>query len=136
MRSTRVVALIIGLTTTLLVVLAAALVIIHSNAATRQQRLVVQNYEAVSLMRQVVLALGDTEAGQRAYFLTGQVAALAPYEQARLEINSTLRQLEGIRFDDPKAAGQIGSLRVAARERLDELNAAIVAYQLYGNIRP
>ena len=133
MRSTRVVALIIGLTTMLLVVLAAALVIIHWSDTTRQQRLVVQNFESASLMRQVIVALGDTEAGQRAYFLTGQVAALAPYEQARLEIDSTLRQLEGMRFDDPKAAGQVGSLRVATREKLDELNAAIVAYQLYGN---
>jgi PAS domain S-box-containing protein len=133
MRSTRIVALIVGLTTALLVVLAAALVIIQSNATTRQQRLVIQSYESASLVRQLLLVLDDAEAGQRGYLLTGQASYLAPYEQARLEIDSLLRQLEGLRLDDLKAAGQIGSLRVATREKLDELNAAIVAYQLSGS---
>ena len=62
---------------TVLVVHAAPLVITHSNSATRQQRLVVSSYETLSLMRQSVLALEDTEVGQRAYLLTGQVADLA-----------------------------------------------------------
>ena len=133
MKSNRVVALIVGLTAALLVATAAALVIIHATTTSRQQRLVVQNYESVSLMRQALLALDSAETGQRGYLLTGQATYLAPYEQARLEIDSTLRQLESLRFDDLKAAGQVGSLRVAAREKLDELNAAIVAYQLYGS---
>ena len=72
----------------------AMLAITHSNSAARQQRLVVGSYETLSLMRQAVVALQDTEIGQRAYLLSGDVGDLEPYERARLRIETELRQLE------------------------------------------
>ena len=62
---------IVGLTIAVLIGTAALLAITHSNSASRQQRLVVGSYEILSLMRQTVIALQDSEIGQRAYLLSG-----------------------------------------------------------------
>ena len=57
-RSTGVV---VGLTIAVLVGTGAMLTIVHSNSAARQQRLVVSNYETLSVMRQAI----DRAAGHR-----------------------------------------------------------------------
>jgi len=59
-------------------------------------------------MRQAVIALQDTEIGQRAYLLSGEVADLQPYERSRLRIETELRQLEagGRQRSRHDAAGQ------------------------------
>ena len=79
---------IVGLTIAVLIGTAALLAITHSNSASRQQRLVVGSYEILSLMRQTVIALQDSEIGQRAYLLSGQASDLEPYERARLRIET------------------------------------------------
>ena len=133
MRATaRSTGVIVGLTIAVLIGTGAMLAITHSNSAARQQRLVVGSYETLSLMRQAIIALQDTEIGQRAYLLSGEVGDLQPYERSRLRIESQLRQLEAAAAADPDTTGQIREFRAAANEKLEQLNSTITTYQLYG----
>lgn len=124
--------IIVGLTIAILIGTGAMLAIAHSNSAARQQRLVVGSYETLALMRQAVIALQDTEVGQRAYLLSGDLGDLRPYERARLRIETQLRQLEAAAATDPDTMHQVKEFRAAANEKLEQLNATITTYQLYG----
>jgi PAS domain S-box-containing protein len=123
---------IVGLTIAVLIGTAALLAIAHSNSAARQQRLVVGSYEVLSLMRQTVIALQDSEIGQRAYLLSGQANDLEPYERARLRIETGLRQLEAASAGDPDTTRQVREFRAAANEKVEQINGTISAYQLHG----
>jgi len=131
-RTARSTGFVVGLTIAVLVAAGAMLTIMHSNSAAKQQQLVVSNYDTISAMRRALIALQDSEIGQRAYLLTGNVVNLEPYERARLRIDTLVRQLDAAAAGDPDARRQIAEFRVAAGEKLDELNATIVAFQLYG----
>jgi signal transduction histidine kinase/CheY-like chemotaxis protein len=135
-RTARTTAVVVSLTIAVLVAAGAMLTITHSKSAAQQQRLVVSNYETISLMREAVIVLQDAEIAQRAYILTGDVANLGPYERARPRIDTALRQLEASISTDGDALRQIAELRVAAGEKLDQLNSGIVAYQLYRQVTP
>jgi signal transduction histidine kinase/DNA-binding response OmpR family regulator len=124
--------LVVGLTIAVLVATGAMLTYARYRSANEQQRLVVNNYETISLMRQALIVLQDTEIGQRAYLLTGDIANLEPYERARLRLDPVMRQLEAAIGDDGEALRQVAEFRTAAVEKLGELNATIVAFQLYG----
>ncbi|MBS0219562.1 MAG: response regulator [Proteobacteria bacterium] len=131
-RSVRATGIVVGLTIAVLVAAGALLTIEHSRSAAQQQRLVVSNYETMALMRDALVVLQDAEIGQRAYLLSGDIANLGPYERARPRMDTTLRQIELSTADDRDARRQVTEFRTAANEKLDELNAGIVAYQLYG----
>jgi signal transduction histidine kinase/DNA-binding response OmpR family regulator len=130
--TTRSIGVIVGLTIAVLIGTGAMLAITHSNSAARQQRLVVSTYETLALMRQTVLALQDTELGERAYLLSGDVADLQPYERGRLRIETDLRQVEAAAASDPDTIQQIKEFRGAVDEKLGQLNDIINAYQQYG----
>src|SRR6476659_9138103 len=116
-RSTaRSIGLVIGLTIVVLVATGALLTFVHYSSANKQQRLVVNNYETIALMRQALIVLQDTEIGQRAYLLTGEIANLEPYERARLRLDPLMRQLEAATSDDADALRQISEFRTAASE--------------------
>src|SRR5438477_7610313 len=131
-RTARSTGFVVGLTIAVVVAAGAMLTIVHSNSAAKQQQLVVSNYDTISAMRRALIALQDAELGQRAYLLTGQLANLEPYERARLRIDTLVRQLEAAVAVDSDARRQIAEFRIAAGEKLDELNATVVAFQLYG----
>src|SRR5476651_595602 len=122
---------VIGVTIAVLVAAGALITITHSNSAARQQRLVVSNFETISLMRQALLAMEDAEGGQRGFLLSGDVASLEPYERARLRIDTLLRQLE-VSAGEGEAGRQIMEFRAAASDKLEELGTGITAYQRYG----
>ena len=126
-RTARSPGLVVGLTIAVLVATGAFLTFVHYNSANKQQRLVVNNYETISLMRQAMIVLQDSEIGQRAYLLTGDVANLEPYERARLRLDPIMRQLEASSGDDSEALRQIAEFRTVAAEKMDELNSTIVA---------
>jgi signal transduction histidine kinase/DNA-binding response OmpR family regulator/CHASE3 domain sensor protein len=132
LRSARSTGIIAGLTIAVLIATGVMLVITHSNSAARQQRQVVGNYETMTLMREMVIALQDAEIGQRGYLLTGDVASLQPYERARLRLETGLRQLEAAAASDPDTTRQFQEFRVIANEKLEQLNATVSAYQLRG----
>src|SRR5204863_3149162 len=117
MRSARSIGLVVGLTIAVLVATGAMLTFVHYSSATKQQRLVVSNYETISLMRQALIVLQDTEIGQRAYLLTGDIANLEPYERARLRLDPIMRQLGAASDDDPEALRQVAEFRAAAAEK-------------------
>jgi signal transduction histidine kinase/CheY-like chemotaxis protein/CHASE3 domain sensor protein len=131
-RTSQMIGLVVGLTIGVLVATGALLTYGRYSSANIQQRLVVNNYETISLMRQALIVLQDTEIGQRAYLLTGDAANLEPYDRARLRLDPIIRQLEAAIGDDGEALRQVAEFRTAAAEKLSELNATIVAYQLYG----
>ena len=97
-RTARSTGLVVGLTIAVLAATGAFLTFVHYNSANKQQRLVVNNYETISLMRQALITLQDSEIGQRAYLLTGDMANLEPYERAR----------PGTRADHAPARGIVG----------------------------
>jgi signal transduction histidine kinase/DNA-binding response OmpR family regulator len=130
--TSRLIGLVVGLTIGVLVATGALLTYGRYRSANEQQRLVVNNYETISLMRQALIVLQDTEIGQRAYLLTGEIANLEPYERARLRLDPVVRQLEAAIGDDSEALRQVAEFRTSAAEKLNELNATIVAFQLYG----
>jgi signal transduction histidine kinase/DNA-binding response OmpR family regulator len=131
-RAARLTGLIVGLTVAVVIATGAMLAITHSNSAARQQRLVVGNYETMSLMRDTVVALQDAEIGQKNYLLTGDMANLGPYERARLRIEAGLRQLEAAASTDPDATQQVREFRSLANEKLVWLGTTVAAYQIHG----
>ena len=128
----RSVGLIVGLTIAVLIATGAMLAITHSNSAARQQRLVVGNYETMSLMRETVIVLQGAELGQQSYLLTGNPTTLELYEQARLHIEASLRQLEAAASIDLEATRQARDFRGLAMDKLEWLGSTLAAYQLYG----
>src|SRR3954471_17329821 len=130
-RTSRMIGLVVGLTIAVLVATGALLTYARYRSANEQQRLVVNNYETIALMRQAMIVLQDTEIGQRAYLLTGDLVNLEPYERARLRLDPIMRQLEAAIGDDGEVLRQVAEFRTAVAEKLDELNATIAAYQLY-----
>ncbi|MDI1287602.1 MAG: response regulator [Reyranella sp.] len=116
----------------MLIASGAMLAINHSNSAARQQRLVIGNYETMALMRETVIALQSAELGQQHYLLTGDPAALEPYEQARLQIEAGLRQLGVAASTDPEAARLGREFRGQTTEELERLRDTVAAYRLYG----
>lgn len=131
-RAARLTGLIVGLTVAVVIATGAMLAITHSNSAARQQRLVVGNYETMSLMRDTVVALQDAEIGQKNYLLTGDMANLGPYERARLRIEAGLRQLEVAASTDPDATQLVRDFRSLVREKLESLGSIVAAYQIHG----
>ena len=123
--------LVIGVTIAVLVAAGAMVTITHSNSAAKQQRLVVSSFETIALMRQALLTMADAEGGQRAFLLSGDVGSLEPYEQARLRIDTLLRQLE-VSAGEGEPARQIMEFRSAAGEKLEELATSISDYQHHG----
>ncbi len=131
-RTARSTGLVVGITIAVLAITGAMLSIAHSNSASKQQRLVVTNYETIALIRQALVSMQDAEIGQRGFLLTGDAASLEPYERARLRLDTALRQLEAASSGDEDARRQIEEFRSAANQRFRELNAAITAYHAYG----
>ena len=131
-KAARSTGLVVGLTMVVMIAAGAMLAITHSNSAARQQRLVVGNYETMSLMRETVIALQDAEIGQQNYLLTGDLANLAPYERARLRIEAGLRQLEAAAAADLDATRHAREFRLLAVAKLEWLAGTVSAYQLHG----
>jgi len=123
--------LVIGATIVVLVAAGALLTVTHSNSAARQQRLVVSSFETMALMRQALVAVQDAENSERGFLLSGEAASLEPYERARLQVDTLLRQLEAV-GDEGEGARQIAEFRSAAAEKLEELGASISTYQREG----
>jgi PAS domain S-box-containing protein len=131
-RNTRAAGLVIGVTIMVLAATAGFLAVERSNSAAKQQRLVVSNYRTISLMREALIAVQDTEIGERTYLLTGNASDLRPYEDARLRVSAALQQIEAAASADANARAQVVQFQIVARERLRQLNAGVSAFQAYG----
>src|SRR6202012_2613656 len=113
-RTARRTGVVVGLTIAVLVAAGTMLSITHSNSAAKQQRLVVNNFETISLMRQALIVLQDAEIGERSYILSGDTGDLDSYERARLRIDTIVRQLDASTVGDTDAMAQIAEFRVHA----------------------
>ncbi len=84
-RTARSIGLVVGLTIAVLVATGALLTYARYSSANKQQRLVVNNYETISLMRQALIVLQDTEIGQHdRIHRAGAAAAQALEADARV----------------------------------------------------
>jgi signal transduction histidine kinase/DNA-binding response OmpR family regulator len=131
-RGARWTGLIVGLTIAVVIATGGMLAITHANSAAREQRLVVGNYETMSLMRETVIAVQEAEIGQQRYLLTGDLESLEIYERARLRIEAGLRQVDAAASTDPDATRQAREFRALAGQKLEWLSGTVAAYQIYG----
>src|SRR3954466_2358076 len=120
--------LIVGLTIAVVIATGGMLAITHANSAAREQRLVVGNYETMSLMRETVIAVQEAEIGQQRYLLTGDLESLEIYERARLRIEAGLRQVDAAASTDPDATRQAREFRALAGQKLEWLSGTVTAY--------
>ncbi len=132
LRSAQSTGIIAGLTIAVLIAAGLMLAVTHANSAARQQRLVVANYETMTLIRDVVIAIQDAEIGQRGYLLSGDAARLQPYERARVRLESGLQQLEASVANDVDATRQFRDFRTIVAAKLAQLNETIRIYQING----
>jgi CheY-like chemotaxis protein/CHASE3 domain sensor protein len=73
----------------------------------------------------VMSAIQDAETGQRGYLLTGEEKYLAPYEQARLDIDARLKALAEFGAGDAQMTQNVQSLRSLVDDKLKELESTI-----------
>ena len=132
LRSARSTGVIAGITLAVLIATGLMLALTHSKSATRQQRLVVANYETMGLMREMVIAVQDAEIGIRGFLLTGDITSLEPYERARLRSETNMRLIEAMVAGDPDTLRQFQEFRDVTAQKFEQLNATVGAYQLNG----
>ena len=123
----------------LAVLLAAVLVGIselgHQRATRQLGDLVLMGQSRLELAR-VVRRVADAESSQRGYLLTSRPEYLAPYQDARADVEKGLQRLaalQGRRSDDADAAANTDDLRVLsahARTKLSEMHEVLGMFEL------
>ena len=117
---------------TLLVIL-----LIANAAITRRQiGVLVDNEGWVAHTREVRFALAqtellvdDAETGQRGYLFTGEPKYLGPYELAEQQVGPQIDKLAELTADNPRQQTHLANLRMAARQKVDELAETISLYR-------
>ena len=123
----------------LAVLLAAVLVGIselgHQRATRQLGDLVLMGQSRLELAR-VVRRVADAESSQRGYLLTSRPEYLAPYQDARADVEKGLQRLAALqarRSDDADAAANTDDLRVLsahARTKLSEMHEVLGMFEL------
>jgi diguanylate cyclase (GGDEF)-like protein len=106
-----------------LLLLALGTVMLAREARTVRETVSLQSElnSGIAQMQTVLALLGDAEAGQRGYLLTGSDRFLQPYRAAVAKLPSILASLDTIPLEDPALSEHIGSLRDLSSARLAEL---------------
>ena len=73
----------------------------------------------------VLTTLQDAETGQRGYLLTGEEKYLAPYDQARLDLEPRLKALADLAHGDGQLSPEVQALRALSTEKFEELGETI-----------
>jgi len=112
---------------------AAAVVVIaineigHARAKQTLQTLS-ERFERRLIVTRLWRQMLEAESGQRVFLLTGRDSYLQPYRAALLEIEDSLRKLQGLHLDESRLAPQIASIEEITRQKMAELATTIDMY--------
>jgi PAS domain S-box-containing protein len=73
--------------------------------------------------------LKDAESGQRGFLYTGDARYLAPYNHAKVEIDSHFKELMQLTFEDATQQSAIVALRALEQVKMTEMAQTIALYQ-------
>ncbi|MBW4614431.1 MAG: response regulator [Desmonostoc vinosum HA7617-LM4] len=101
-------------------------VLINTNNQVRKTQAKINSFkELLSLMN-------DAEAAQRGYILTGNAADLTRYQQARINVNPEIQELNNLAADSRYQHQQIETLRLLITAKFIQLQQAIELRQQQG----
>ncbi|WP_434384463.1 methyl-accepting chemotaxis protein [Melittangium boletus] len=80
-----------------------------------------ESREQARLMREVYASLVNAETGQRGYMLTGEENYLAPYAEARKNLDLNLASLREYLMDEPGQAARLSQMEPLLKAKLDEM---------------
>ncbi len=85
--------------------------------------------EVRTQLERTLRTLVDAETGQRGYLLTGDTSYLAPYRNARVDVDQEVATLRALTADNPKQQRRLNALALATDAKLVELNQTITLAQ-------
>jgi PAS domain S-box-containing protein len=88
-----------------------------------------RSHKALSTIDELVTSLLDAENSAREYLLTGRVALLEPYADARPRVAAATEELATLEADDPQQRSRAEQLSALSRERFSQLQAAVESHQ-------
>lgn len=86
---------------------------------------IANTYEVRRQARELILAMVDSESGQRGYLITLDAKYLEPYEQANATIDATYQALADLVAGNPVQESQIASLQSAIAAKREEMSRTI-----------
>ncbi len=98
---------------------------VNTQRLIESNRQLTHTYETIEDLEDIQLALGDAEAGQRGYILTGQEYYLQPYHQAVSLIQERLGKLTELSEAHPDRQTEIDQLKALTAARLEDLQDTI-----------
>ena len=115
-----------------LIVLAAVLSFAYHELLRRQRDRVEHTYRVLTVLESTASRIADAETGQRGFVITGDVAYLAPYERAVVEIPASLRELRALTVDNPEQLRREALLSQWLDGKMQELKDTLAARQSGG----
>ena len=101
----------------------------YSLSSQRERAALVKRLTDTSLViersEEVLSALQDAETGQRGFLLTGEESYLAPFEQARIDIQARLQALAELSVGDADMTRDVAALSAVAPSKFSELEETI-----------
>src|SRR4051812_29590964 len=86
---------------------------------------VVHTYQVLEHLAHISAGLKDAETGQRGFLITGEQDDLAPYEQARKDLEADQQDVRALTADNPAQQQRLDRLAPLVRAKLAELQETI-----------
>jgi methyl-accepting chemotaxis protein len=86
---------------------------------------IVHTYQTLSELDRLLIAVINSETGERGYLLTGDDRYLEPYEKGVVSADQALSQATALTADNPRQQARLRSLGTLVKTRLDLLREAI-----------
>ncbi|KAM3112278.1 methyl-accepting chemotaxis protein [Phormidesmis sp. 146-33] len=99
-------------------------------SAARQEE---HTYQVLSELEAILSMVRDAETGQRGYLLTNETRYLAPYNQARSNIQNRLQSIRALIKDNPNQQAYLQTLEPVVTQKLSELETTIQLRQTRGS---
>jgi methyl-accepting chemotaxis protein len=113
----------VAITDVVLMVVTLSLFVFYSSRQyDEDRRLALRSLSARTAIREMLVALLDTESMQRAYLLTGEATYDASYRMARATLLDRMARLQRLAADDSRQRSRIPTLESLIRHKLDFLD--------------
>ncbi len=122
---------VVGLTSGSVLAL-GALLAAEADRTSEEARWLAHSYEAQAGLEGLAVAVGEAEAGQRGYLLTGDPAYLVPYRDAADRAAGHLARLRELTASDPGQQDRLRELDRLISDRLAVMAETIDAYDARG----